>query len=131
MASYVAAGVPAQIVRVSNTTLFSVSAQYLGDAMYWTRIALINGIFDPWITALTELKIPVGNPAWPTDGILGAWSDPTAVVATPAAATVAPATPTPPTITMADLQALIPYLPTTLPSKPGVLWVDGGMIALS
>lgn len=70
---YIAAAVPAQIVRVSNTTLFHLAQQYLGDAMRWPVIAQLNGMTDPWITALTEIKIPpsVDQTTTPT-GILGA-----------------------------------------------------------
>lgn len=129
MASYVAAGVPAQIVRVSNTTLYRVAAEYLGDALYWTRIALINGLSDPWITQLVELKIPVPDNTGSPDGILGSWPIPTAP--TPIT-TIAPQAPVaPPGITLAQLNALLPYLPTTLPDKPGILWSDGGLIAIS
>lgn len=130
MASYVAAGVPAQIVRVSSTTLYQVAAEYLGDAMYWTRIALMNGLSDPWITGLVELRIPVQSADWPTDGILGAWPQAVSVVTTPTV-TAIPAAPVAPAITMADLQALLPYLPTELPDAPGVMWNNGGVISIS
>jgi hypothetical protein len=130
MASYVAAGVPAQIIRVSYTTLFRVAAEYLGDAMYWTRIALMNGLTDPWITSLIELKIPVSNADWPTDGILGAWSQASNVVVAPTVSAL-PSAPVAPAITLADLQALLPYLPTELPDAPGIMWNDGGVIAIS
>lgn len=128
---YLAAGVPAQIVRVGATTLFHLAAEYLGDAMHWTRIALLNGLSDPWIGPLTELKIPVHNAVWPTDGVLGAWSDPVAVVAAPVE-TVAPAPPpAAPAITMEQLNALLPFLPTELPGKPGIMWNNGGVISIS
>jgi hypothetical protein len=56
--TYVASAIPAQIVRVSNTTLFHLAAQYLGDALQWPAIARLNGMTDPWIVALQEIKIP-------------------------------------------------------------------------
>lgn len=70
MTTYLGQAIPAKIVRVSNTTLYRVAADELGNALWWTRIALLNGLSDPWIGELTELKIPVainGNP----DGVLG------------------------------------------------------------
>ena len=132
MINYLAGGTPAQIVRVSYTTLFQVSADYLGNAMYWTHIAVLNGLFDPWIVSLVELKIPQLNEAWYTDGILGAWMDAASLIPAIPAQTVAPVAPTAPaTITLAQIQALIPYLPTTLPDAPGVLWSNGGELAIS
>jgi hypothetical protein len=50
--------VPLRIVRVSNTTLFDVAAQYLGDWQQWKRIQDLNGLSDIWIVKITELKIP-------------------------------------------------------------------------
>lgn len=65
--TYVGQAFPAKVVRVSGTTLFHVAAQELGDATQWTRIAALNGITDPWIAGLTELKIP--QPGVSTGGI--------------------------------------------------------------
>lgn len=45
-------------VTVSATTLFQVAANELGDALQWTRIARMNGLTDPWIEGVVELKIP-------------------------------------------------------------------------
>jgi len=42
----------------SGTTLFHVAAKYLGDASQWSRIALINGLVDPYLTASTTLILP-------------------------------------------------------------------------
>lgn len=68
---YIAATLPALIVRVSNTTLFSLAARHLGDALLWTRIAEINGLTDPWVSGFAEIKIPpVIQTSTPT-GILG------------------------------------------------------------
>ena len=70
---YIAAAVPARIVRVSNTTLFALAQQYLGDAMRWPAIAQLNGVNDPWINSLTEIQIPptIDQTVTPT-GIMGA-----------------------------------------------------------
>ena len=67
--SFVGQAFPAKIVRVSGTTLFHVAARELGDASQWDRIARLNGIVDPWIGPLTDLKIP--QPGKSTGGILG------------------------------------------------------------
>ena len=70
---YIAAAVPAQIVRVSNTTLYHLAATYLGDAMRWTDLARLNNRVDPWIVALTEISIPpVVDQSVTPDGVLGA-----------------------------------------------------------
>lgn len=133
--SYLAIGVPARIVRVSNTTLYRVAADYLGDALWWTRIAILNGIEDPWIGALTELKIPTPAKEGTPDGILGVWIDPDLEVVQSAASDVAQTAATlrhvqlP--LTYEQVYALLPTLPTTLPSQPGVLWNNGGEIAIS
>lgn len=60
---------PAKVVRVSGTTLFHVAARELGDATQWNRIARLNGLTDPWITAETELKIPQAGQG--NGGVLG------------------------------------------------------------
>lgn len=131
MAAYLAAGIPAQIVRVGHTTLFRVAADYLGDALYWTRVAIINGLTDPWIGPMMELKVPLRNADWPTDGILGSWIEAANVVAAPVESTP-PTTPVAaPKMTIADIQALLPYLPTELPDAAGVLWNNGGVICVS
>ena len=59
---------PSKVVRVSGTTLFHVAARELGDATQWSRIARLNGLTDPFITALVELKIP--QPGLSDGGIL-------------------------------------------------------------
>jgi nucleoid-associated protein YgaU len=46
------------IVAQPGTTLFQIAAQYLGDARQWSRIALINGIEDPFLSASTTLTLP-------------------------------------------------------------------------
>ncbi len=46
------------IIRVSDTTLFHVAAQELGDATQWNRIAALNGLNDPMIYGVVELLLP-------------------------------------------------------------------------
>lgn len=70
--AYMAGAVPARLIRVSNTTLYQIAADYLGDALYWPRIAKLNRLADPWIGPLTELLIPVTQPRADTpSGVLG------------------------------------------------------------
>ncbi|WP_176559984.1 hypothetical protein [Teichococcus rhizosphaerae] len=45
-------------ITVSNTTLFRVAAQQLGDARDWWRIARLNGLTDPMVVGLVTLQIP-------------------------------------------------------------------------
>lgn len=68
---YVAATVPAKIVRVSHTTLFQIAMTETGDALNWVSIAQLNGLIDPWIVGQTEVLIPPVFPTTPTTGILG------------------------------------------------------------
>lgn len=128
MTSYLGAGVPAQLVRVSHTTLYQVAADYLGDALYWTRLALINGRSDPWIEGgLVELIVPTSNDL-AADGIFGAWVEQAVAYAT----TRAPSLPSQKSpLTLEQLNTLLPYLPTELPEKSGVIWNNGGMICVS
>lgn len=55
---FIAAALPAQIVRTSATNLFALAAQYLGDPLLWTELARQNGLVDPWIAGYAEIKIP-------------------------------------------------------------------------
>ncbi|GAN79770.1 hypothetical protein [Acidocella aminolytica] len=57
-----------ETVTVSNTTLYHVAAEKLGDATQWIVLAQINGLSDPQITAPVSLKIPSAPPP-STDGI--------------------------------------------------------------
>ena len=47
-----------RMIRVTNTTLFHVAAQELGDATQWNRIAVLNGLNDPMLNGLNELLLP-------------------------------------------------------------------------
>jgi hypothetical protein len=68
---YIAATVPAAVVRVSNTTLFQIAMMQTGDPLQWVAIAQLNGLVDPWITAMEEILIPPVLPSGPQTGILG------------------------------------------------------------
>jgi hypothetical protein len=47
---------------VSNTNLFAVAAQYLGDATQWVRIAQLNALVDSEITGTVTLALPAIDP---------------------------------------------------------------------
>jgi hypothetical protein len=68
---YVAATVPAQVLRVSNTTLFVIAMQQFGDPLQWVAIAELNGLTDPWIVGLQNILIPPVLPTGTPSGILG------------------------------------------------------------
>jgi hypothetical protein len=68
---YIAATVPAKIVRASGTTLFNIAMRETGDPLQWVAIAQLNGLADPWITAMEEILIPPVLPSGPQTGILG------------------------------------------------------------
>ena len=55
---YIGQALPAKIVRASGTNLFRIAATELGDPTQWYRIASLNGLVDPWIDGMIELKIP-------------------------------------------------------------------------
>lgn len=38
-------------LQVNGGNLFQIAAQYLGDATQWIRIAQLNGMSDPMLTA--------------------------------------------------------------------------------
>lgn len=71
----VAVLIPAFVIRVSNTTLYHVAAKHLGNALWWTRIARMNGLTDPWIEGIVELKIPTKIDGIEPDGIFGGGSN--------------------------------------------------------
>lgn len=71
MTSFVGKAVPAPVLRhVVGEDLFAIAAHHLGDASQWYRIAQLNKLTDPWITAPVDLRLPnrikAGN-----GGILG------------------------------------------------------------
>jgi hypothetical protein len=46
----------------SGGTLFHVAAAELGDATQWLRIARLNGLSDPLLHGVVELKLPPLDP---------------------------------------------------------------------
>lgn len=70
---YIAATIPAKVVRASGTTLFQIAMVETGDPLNWVAIADLNpGLNgDPWITALEEVLIPPVLPTAPPTGIFG------------------------------------------------------------
>lgn len=57
-------------VTLAGGNLFRVAADTLGDATAWTRIALANGMDDPFFTDTRTLVIPPPDPSLKTGGIL-------------------------------------------------------------
>jgi hypothetical protein len=45
-------------VTYSTSNLYVVAARELGDARQWYRIAIANGMVDPWFTTTKQLIIP-------------------------------------------------------------------------
>lgn len=45
-------------IMVTDGNLFQVAAEYLGDPTQWTRIATLNGLQDPMIDGMAQLRIP-------------------------------------------------------------------------
>lgn len=68
---YIAETVPAQVVNVSDTTLFRLAMIYAGDPLQWVAIAELNGLSDPWVTGQQQIKIPPVFPGGTPSGILG------------------------------------------------------------
>jgi hypothetical protein len=68
---YIAATIPAAMVRVSGTTLFEVAMLKTGDPLQWVVIAQLNDLTDPWISSLEEILIPPVLPTGTQTGILG------------------------------------------------------------
>lgn len=68
---FIAATIPAKVLRVSNTTLFQVAMMQTGDPLQWVAIAQLNGLTDPWVVGLTTILIPPVLPSGAQTGILG------------------------------------------------------------
>lgn len=71
MTEFIAATVPASIVRASGTTLFHVAMQQTGDPLQWVSLAKLNNRLDPWISAQLDVLIPPVLPSGKQTGILG------------------------------------------------------------
>lgn len=69
-APYIAATVPAKIVRVSQTTLFRIAMRQFGDPLQWPSIALLNGLIDPWVNGQAEIEVPPVIPSGTQTGVL-------------------------------------------------------------
>jgi hypothetical protein len=52
-----------QIITFAGGNLFRIAAEQLADATQWIRIAQLNGLADPMLSGLINLKIPDPNPA--------------------------------------------------------------------
>jgi hypothetical protein len=68
---FIASTIPAQVIRVSGTTLFHIAMQQTGDPLQYVAIANLNNISDPWIGAEEEILIPPVFPSGPQTGIWG------------------------------------------------------------
>lgn len=68
---FIAATVPAKVIRVSDDNLFRIAMVETGDPLQWVAIARLNGLTDPWIGAETEILIPPVFPSGTQTGILG------------------------------------------------------------
>ena len=49
-------------VTVAGGNLFQIALEQLGDATQWDRIAILNGMVDPFLTGIVTLKIPQADP---------------------------------------------------------------------
>ncbi|HQU04798.1 MAG TPA: hypothetical protein PLT25_08775 [Acidocella sp.] len=48
-----------QTIQVNGGNLYQIAAQYLGDASQWIRIAIQNGLSDPFLSASTPITITI------------------------------------------------------------------------
>lgn len=72
MSGYIAATIPAKVVRSSHTTLFHVAMLETNDPLQWVSIAELNGMTDPWIlSGQVDVLIPPVLPSGEQSGILG------------------------------------------------------------
>jgi nucleoid-associated protein YgaU len=47
-----------KVITVAGDNLFRIAAEQLGDATQWIRIAQLNSLTDPMLTAVNTLLIP-------------------------------------------------------------------------
>jgi hypothetical protein len=72
MSGYIAATIPAKVVRASHTTLFHIAMLETNDPLQWVTIAELNGVLDPWImSGQVNVLIPPVLPTGEQSGILG------------------------------------------------------------
>jgi hypothetical protein len=57
-------------IQVAGGNLFRIAADQLGDATQWNRIALLNGLHDPFIEGIITLVIPATDKNAGNGGIL-------------------------------------------------------------
>lgn len=50
-------------LTVSGGNLFQIALEQLGDATQWDRIAILNGLVDPFLAGILTLKIPQVDPS--------------------------------------------------------------------
>lgn len=99
----------------------SAQSYFAGELVYTTDN---QGNFQVWMANVTgATDTPTTAEGW--DATV-AYRNGQVVVFVPGQSTY-----TPPAITAAELLTLLPFLPTTLPATSGVLWNDGGVIAVS
>ena len=58
-------------VTIAGGNLFSLAAEYLGDATQWNRIARYNNLWDPMIVGTVTLWMPPVDANAGNGGILG------------------------------------------------------------
>ena len=49
-------------ITVAGGNLFQIALDQLGDATQWNRIAILNGLVDPFLTGIIALRIPQRDP---------------------------------------------------------------------
>jgi nucleoid-associated protein YgaU len=51
-----------QTITVNGGNLFQIAAQYLGDATQWIRIAMQNGLSDPFLAVNPDQPVTLVIP---------------------------------------------------------------------
>lgn len=49
-------------ITVAGGNLYQIALEQLGDSTQWNRIAILNGLVDPFLTGIVTLKIPQADP---------------------------------------------------------------------
>ncbi|KAA5611881.1 hypothetical protein [Rhodovastum atsumiense] len=58
-----------KVITVAGKTLWEIAADELGDATQAIRLAIQNGISDPWDESLRTLTIPDPDPSYSGGGL--------------------------------------------------------------